>query len=51
MYYDQNAVNAIEINEDTNFYVNENGDVVIVFPKYELTAGVNGVQEFVIETV
>lgn len=36
------------INEDTQFYINDNEQVVISFNKYELGAGAMGTQEFVI---
>lgn len=36
------------ISGDTNFYINNNGNVVIVFEKYEIAAGSAGEIEFVI---
>lgn len=36
------------ITEDTDYYINEDGNVVIVFPKYEIAPGYMGAQEFVI---
>lgn len=37
------------VNEETDFYINSEGDVVIVFPKYEIAPGYMGIQEFVID--
>lgn len=34
------------INENTNFYINENGNPVIVFEKYEIAPGSTGMPEF-----
>ena len=36
-------------NEYQNFYINENGKVVIVFEKYEIAPGYMGIQEFEID--
>ncbi len=36
------------VNEDHNFYWNDNGDLVIVFDKYEVAPGSMGTPEFVI---
>jgi hypothetical protein len=38
------------ISENTNFYINEENQVVIVFEKYEAAAGAAGSIEFLIET-
>lgn len=38
------------VNENTDFYLNEDGCVVVVFPKYEVAIGAAGAMEFVIET-
>lgn len=38
------------IDEDTNFYINEEGKLVIVFNEYEIAAGYMGMPEFVIDT-
>lgn len=38
--------NLPEINENTAFYMNEAGAPVIVFEKYEITPGADGIQEF-----
>lgn len=37
------------ITADTEFYINKAGNVVIVFPKYEIAPGYMGMQEFEIE--
>lgn len=37
------------ITEDVEFYINEAGKVVIVFPKYEIAPGYMGMQEFEIQ--
>ncbi|CAH2215442.1 DUF3298 and DUF4163 domain-containing protein [Tepidibacter aestuarii] len=37
------------IKEEPNFYINEDGKVVVVFDKYEIAPGYMGEQEFVIE--
>lgn len=49
-YFDvsEGGFNGIE-DEYQNFYINENGNVVIVFQKYEIAAGYMGIQEFEIE--
>lgn len=39
------------ISEKQNFYLNEDGKVVIVFNKYEIACGATGMPEFVIESV
>lgn len=36
------------VSEDTEFYLNAEGDVVIVFPKYEIAPGYMGILEFTI---
>ena len=38
----------IGVTEDTSFYINEDGDVVISYDKYEVAPGAMGIQEFVI---
>jgi len=38
------------INDDTTFYINEKGKLVIVFDEYEIAPGFMGVQEFEIPT-
>lgn len=37
------------IDENTNFYINEQGKAVIVFEKYEIAAGAAGIIEFTID--
>ena len=39
----------ISLNKNHNFYWNEEGDIVIVFDKYEVAPGFMGVSEFVID--
>lgn len=38
------------IDDNTNFYINENGKLVIVFNEYEISAGYMGMPEFIIDT-
>ncbi|MDO4292286.1 MAG: DUF3298 domain-containing protein [Eubacteriales bacterium] len=38
------------VTEDTDFYINEKGEVVIVFPEYSIAPGYMGFQEFVVGT-
>ncbi len=47
-FYFETAVDDVVIDENTNFYINGDGEVVVVFPKYALAAGVYGKQQFVI---
>jgi hypothetical protein len=35
-----------KITDDTNFYINDDGNVVIVFDEYEVAPGYMGVVEF-----
>ena len=37
------------ITEDANFYINQNGNPVVVFEKYEIAPGFMGIQEFEIK--
>ena len=37
-----------KISEDQKFYINDDGNIVICFAKYEIAAGAQGVPEFVI---
>ncbi len=37
----------MEINENQNYYTQENGDIVVVFAKYEVACGSMGQQEFI----
>ena len=39
----------VSLTEDHNFYWNENGDLVIIFDKYEVAPGSMGTPEFVID--
>ncbi|MGL5259500.1 MAG: RsiV family protein [Lachnospiraceae bacterium] len=39
------------IDETTNFYLNKDGDVVIVFEKYQYTPGYMGTPEFIIKRI
>lgn len=45
---DYNDTNWLE--NDPNFYINENHELVISFDKYEVSAGYMGTQEFIIST-
>ncbi len=36
----------LSITEDTKFYINQNNSPVIVFDKYEIAPGSEGIQEF-----
>ncbi len=47
--YDEQSLEDLVIDDTTSFYINEDGEVVVVFAKYELAAGVYGEQEFIIE--
>ncbi|WFD09634.1 RsiV family protein [Tepidibacter hydrothermalis] len=38
------------IDDKTNFYINENGNLVIVFNEYEIAAGYMGMPEFIIDS-
>ncbi|WP_099191880.1 DUF3298 and DUF4163 domain-containing protein [Tepidibacter mesophilus] len=38
------------IDDNTNFYINKKGKLVIVFDEYEIAAGYMGMPEFIIET-
>lgn len=38
------------ITEDTPFYLNDKGEVVISFPEYSIAPGYMGIQEFVVKT-
>lgn len=47
--YDGESENsALEINAQQNFYFNENGNMVVVFDKYEVAPGYMGCPEFII---
>lgn len=47
-FTEENGFEGIE-NEYQNFYINSNGNVVIVFEKYEIAPGYMGIQEFEID--
>lgn len=46
--YDVDDFKEMEINNDRKFYVNADKEVVVVFDKYEIAAGVYGQQQFVV---
>lgn len=46
---EEDAIDGFDkIAEDQNFYINNDGNIVICFAKYEVAAGAQGVPEFVI---
>ena len=45
-FHDEMGFQSIEPDQD--FYINESGYVVVVFPKYALAPGYMGTQEFVV---
>lgn len=49
--YDLDYLRQMEINENRSFYVKENGDIVVVFAKYEIASGSMGMQEFIIGSI
>lgn len=49
--YDIDYFKEMEITEDRSFYIQENGDIVIIFAKYEVASGVMGKQEFVVGNI
>jgi hypothetical protein len=42
---------GITIDENRTFYIDEDGNIVITFAKYEVASGSMGVQEFIIENI
>ena len=46
LYFTQEDGGFRSIQEDQGFYVNERGNVVVVFLKYEIAPGYMGTQEF-----
>ena len=46
LYFDESMGGFTTITDETNFYINENGNPVIVFQKYEIAAGAAGFPEF-----
>lgn len=49
IYFESGKGGFETIGEDTNFYINEDGNPVIVFAKYEIAAGAYGRPEFEID--
>ncbi|MFV0503319.1 MAG: stalk domain-containing protein [Lachnospirales bacterium] len=49
--YDETLLEDLVIDENTSFYLNKDGNVVVVFDKYEIAAGAYGAQEFIIPSV
>ena len=49
-WIDEDDLSFKQINENQNFYINENNELVICFDKYEVAAGAQGSPEFVIPT-
>lgn len=45
-YFDESMDGFTTVTEDTKFYMNETGNPVIVFDKYEIAPGAFGAQEF-----
>lgn len=46
MYFDEDSGGFTTVTEDDNFYINEAGNPVIVFEKYQVAPGFMGIQEF-----
>ena len=46
LYFDEEMGGFTTITPETNFYINEAGNPVIVFQKYEIAAGAAGMPEF-----
>ncbi len=46
LYFDEDMGGFTTITPETNFYINEAGNPVIVFQKYEIAAGAAGMPEF-----
>ncbi len=49
--YDKESLDNLVIDEDTSFYIDKDGNIVVSFEKYELAAGSYGSQEFIVGTV
>ncbi|MFV0440291.1 MAG: stalk domain-containing protein [Lachnospirales bacterium] len=47
-FYFQDSIDDLVIDEDTNFYINDNSQLVVVLPKYAIAPGVYGALEFTI---
>lgn len=48
LYFDPNEGGFTGISADQKFYINEQGDPVILFEKYEISPGYMGIQEFTV---
>lgn len=48
-YFTEEEGGFVSIDENTRFYVNESGNPVVVFAKYEVAPGFMGIQEFEIK--
>ena len=46
LYFDEEMGGFTTITPETNFYINEAGNPIIVFQKYEIAAGAAGMPEF-----
>lgn len=49
VYWTEEEAGFSGVSENTNFYINQDGNPVIVFEAYEVAPGAYGTQEFVIE--
>jgi len=49
--YDVGSMDELQIDESRSFYVNKDGQIVVVFAKYEVAAGYMGVQEFIVRSL
>lgn len=49
--YDVEYFKEMEITKDRGFYILENGDIVVVFPKYEVASGAAGQQDFIVGNI
>ncbi len=47
-YSDEKLENLV-INEDTSFYLNDNGEIIVTFPKAEIASGAVATTDFIIE--
>ncbi|MEG0452758.1 MAG: RsiV family protein [Coprobacillus sp.] len=45
--YFMNKVNHLNIQKDQSYYINEDGQIVVTFPKYEIAPGYVGLPEFI----
>lgn len=46
--FDVGSMEELQIDESRSFYVNEEGQIMVVFAKYEVAVGYMGVQEFIV---